>query len=105
MPKDDEIRLAMGEMTADQMRTARAAVRWALSRARSHTRRMTAKQLEALRMLNDAFESHDGRAVDQAIIAKADYRLLYEALAEGTAGDLIAQDLLAVSATATTGKP
>jgi uncharacterized membrane protein YtjA (UPF0391 family) len=32
MPRDDEIRLAMGELTADQMRTAKAAIRWALTR-------------------------------------------------------------------------
>lgn len=60
----------------------------------SAERRMTPRQLEALRMLNDAFESHDGRAVDQAIITKPDYRLLYEALAEGTTGDRIAAELL-----------
>ena len=58
--------------------------------------RMTPKQLDALRMLNDAFESHDGRPVDQAIITKADGRLLYEALAEGTLGDRIAASLLGV---------
>lgn len=57
-------------------------------------RRMTPKQHEALRMLNDAFESHDGAQVREAVITLADYRLLYEALAEGTAGDLIAQDIL-----------
>lgn len=62
--------------------------------ARPEERRMTPKQLDALRMLNDAFESHDGAPVMQAIITRTDYRLLYEALAEGTAGDRIAQELL-----------
>jgi hypothetical protein len=33
IPRDDEIRLVMGELTADQMRTARAAIRWILNRA------------------------------------------------------------------------
>lgn len=60
----------------------------------SAARRMTPKQIDALRMLNDAFESHDGRPVEQAIITRADYRMLYEALAEGTTGDRIAQELL-----------
>ena len=35
MPRDDEIRLAMGELTADQMRTAKAAIRRATNRALS----------------------------------------------------------------------
>lgn len=64
--------------------------------ARPEERRMTPKQLDALRMLNNAFESHDGRPVEQAIITEADYRLLYEALAEGTAGDRIAKELLSI---------
>ena len=42
------------------------------------------KQMEALRMLNLAFESHDGAPVMQAIITQADYRLLFEALTEQT---------------------
>ena len=40
------------------------------------------KQMEALRMLNVAFESHDGAPVREAIITQVDYRLLFEALAE-----------------------
>lgn len=40
------------------------------------------KKMEALQMLNLAFESHDGAPVMQAIITQADYRLLFEALME-----------------------
>lgn len=41
------------------------------------------KTMEAIRMLNDAFESHDGAPVLQAIITQADFRLLFDALMEG----------------------
>lgn len=43
------------------------------------------KRMQALAMLNLAFESHDGTPVEQAIITAADYRLLFEALMEPTA--------------------
>lgn len=84
LPRDKAIEVADRELLAA----------WNTRAARPEERRMTPKQLDALRMLNDAFESHDGAPVMQAIITRTDYRLLYEALAEGTAGDRIAQELL-----------
>ena len=43
---------------------------------------MTPKARAALEILNTAFESHDAAPVMQAIITQADYRMLFEALAE-----------------------
>ncbi len=41
------------------------------------------KTMEAIKMIADAFESHDGRAVEQAIFTISDARLLMDALSEG----------------------
>ena len=39
-------------------------------------------QLEALAMLNNMFESHDGRPVDNAVLTRADYGFLIRALTD-----------------------
>lgn len=41
---------------------------------------MTPQALRALDMLNNMFESHDGRPVDMAVLHVSDYRALVEAL-------------------------
>lgn len=41
--------------------------------------------IEAIALLNKRFESKDGRPVDQAVITRADYRALVEAMAEADA--------------------
>ena len=56
MPRNDEIRLAMGEMTADQMRTAKAAIRWILTRVRPEE-----KLAEAAAKFRDAFDYDPGQ--------------------------------------------
>lgn len=41
--------------------------------------------MEAIQLLNKKFESKDGRPVDEAVITKADYKALVEAMAEADA--------------------